>query len=100
MPKTSAGLLMYRRRPAGLEILLVHPGGPYYAKKNDGAWSVPKGQAEEGEELLAAAQREFTEETGFKPTGPFTEFSRSSSGAGRSPMPGLSSTVGFPNFLF
>jgi predicted NUDIX family NTP pyrophosphohydrolase len=73
MPKTAAGLLMYRRRPAGLEILLVHPGGPYYANKDDGAWGIPKGHAEEGEELLAAARREFTEETGLASAGPFIE---------------------------
>ena len=67
----SAGLLMYRVRDGHLEVLLVHPGGPYWAKKDRGAWSIPKGQVEEGEDLLAAAQREFTEETGIVPHGPF-----------------------------
>lgn len=67
MPKLSAGLLVYRRRPSGVELLLVHPGGPFWSKKDDATWSVPKGLADEGEALFAAAQREFTEETGFTP---------------------------------
>lgn len=70
MPKTSAGLLAYRWRAPGevLEVLLVHPGGPYFAKKDAGAWSIPKGELEdEGEDALAAAIREFTEETGMTP---------------------------------
>lgn len=67
MPKISAGLLVYRYRPSGVELLLVHPGGPFWAKKDNATWSVPKGLANEGEELFAAAQREFTEETGFIP---------------------------------
>lgn len=65
MPKMSAGLLLFRRTAGEPEVLLVHPGGPFWAKKDAGAWSVPKGMAEEGEELWIAAQREFTEETGF-----------------------------------
>jgi predicted NUDIX family NTP pyrophosphohydrolase len=70
-PHTSAGLLMYRRRGGVLEVLLAHPGGPFWAKKDLGAWSIPKGEVAEGEDLLAAAQREFEEETGVPPAGPF-----------------------------
>ena len=64
MPMTSAGLLLYRRGPAGLEVLLVHPGGPFWAKKDDGAWSIPKGLIEAGENAVDLARREFEEETG------------------------------------
>ena len=66
----SAGLLVYRN-PAKVEVLLAHPGGPYWAKKDAGAWTIPKGLVEAGDELLATAQREFTEETGFVAHGPF-----------------------------
>jgi predicted NUDIX family NTP pyrophosphohydrolase len=66
MPKKSAGLLLYRRREPGLEVFLVHPGGPYWAKKDEGAWSIPKGVHEAGEAPLAAAIREFEEETGSR----------------------------------
>jgi predicted NUDIX family NTP pyrophosphohydrolase len=65
MAKTSAGILLFRRRAAGVEVLLVHPGGPYWAKKDAGAWSIPKGEVETGEDLLAAARREILEETGL-----------------------------------
>jgi predicted NUDIX family NTP pyrophosphohydrolase len=71
VPKTSAGILMYRLRDGELQVLLVHPGGPYWARKDAGAWSIPKGEYAEGEEPLAAAQREFVEETGFSLAGPF-----------------------------
>ena len=71
MPKTSAGLLLYRRRAGALEVFLVHPGGPFWATKDEGAWSIPKGEFAPGEAALAAAQREFTEETGFVATGDF-----------------------------
>jgi predicted NUDIX family NTP pyrophosphohydrolase len=71
MPKRSAGLLMYRRSGAGIAVLLVHPGGPFWAKKDLGAWSIPKGECAEGEDPLAAAQREFCEETGTLPRRPF-----------------------------
>src|ERR1700761_3424165 len=71
MPKRSAGLLMYRRAAAGLAVLLVHPGGPFWATKDLGAWSIPKGEYLEGEEPLAAAQREFAEETGAQARGEF-----------------------------
>jgi predicted NUDIX family NTP pyrophosphohydrolase len=67
LPVTSAGLLLYRRRLPGVEVFLVHPGGPYWAKKDDGAWSVPKGLVAPGEDELACARREFSEETGFEP---------------------------------
>lgn len=62
--KTSAGILLYRHRDE-LEVFLVHPGGPFWAKKDLGAWSLPKGEVQEGEDPLAAALREFGEETGF-----------------------------------
>ena len=64
MPKESAGLLAFRRTPGGLEVLLAHPGGPFWAKKDEGAWSIPKGELAAGEDPLAAALREFEEETG------------------------------------
>lgn len=65
MTKRSAGLLMYRRRGNELEVFLVHPGGPYWAKKDSGAWSIPKGEYTDEEDALAAAKREFEEETGY-----------------------------------
>src|SRR4026209_2511055 len=68
--KIAAGLLLYRRR-GELEVFLVHPGGPLWAKKDLGAWSLPKGEVIEGEDLLHAAKREFTEETGFAIAGEF-----------------------------
>lgn len=71
MPEISAGLLMYRRRGGILEVFLVHPGGPFYADKDIGVWSIPKGLIDEGEDPLAAAQREFAEETGFTASGDF-----------------------------
>ena len=74
MPKQSAGLLLYRRR-ATLEVLLVHPGGPFWAGKDDGAWSIPKGELAPGEDPLAAALRELREETGFATEGPFVALS-------------------------
>jgi predicted NUDIX family NTP pyrophosphohydrolase len=73
MPKVSAGVLLYRKRPAGVQVLLVHPGGPFWRGKDDGAWSIPKGLAEEGEDLLAAARREFLEETGAPVSGNFID---------------------------
>ena len=71
MFKTSAGLLMFRRRAKGLEVFLVHPGGPFFAKRDLGAWSIPKGEIDEGEEALTTARREFEEETGFAAVGRF-----------------------------
>jgi len=71
MPKTSAGLLLYRHKAGALEIFLVHPGGPFWAKKDDGAWSIPKGEFQSGEDPLDAARREFTEETSLPASGDF-----------------------------
>ena len=65
--KESAGILMYRLRNSTLEVFLVHPGGPYWAKKDAGAWSIPKGELSEKEDRFSAAKREFQEETGFLP---------------------------------
>lgn len=67
MPKASAGLLVYRRGPGGVEVLLVHPGGPLWARRDEGAWSIPKGEYASGEDPLAAARREFREELGQDP---------------------------------
>lgn len=64
MSARSAGILLFRRRPGGLEVFLVHPGGPFWARKDDGAWSIAKGEIEDGEDALEAARRELTEETG------------------------------------
>lgn len=64
MPKHSAGLLLYRLARDGVEVLLVHPGGPFYARRDDGVWSIPKGEVEPGEEPLEVALREFAEELG------------------------------------
>jgi predicted NUDIX family NTP pyrophosphohydrolase len=69
VPKRSAGILMYRRGAQGLELLLVHPGGPFWARKDLGAWSIPKGEYSETEDPLAVAMREFEEETGMHPRG-------------------------------
>src|SRR5690242_20834813 len=67
----SAGVLLYRRRGAAIEVLLVHPGGPFWARKDDGAWSIPKGEYVDGEDPWAAARREFGEEVGLTlPDGP------------------------------
>ena len=72
MPRTtSAGILLYRVRAGAAEVFLVHPGGPYWAKKDAGAWSIPKGECGEGEDPLAAARREFHEETGSPIAGEF-----------------------------
>lgn len=71
MPTTSAGLLMYRITTGKPEVLLVHPGGPIWRNKDNGAWSIPKGEITKGEDLLDAAKREFEEETGHKPSGKF-----------------------------
>ena len=67
----SAGLLLYRVRDAALEVLLVHPGGPFWTRRDDGAWTIPKGEFEAGEAPLAAARREFREETGREVEGRF-----------------------------
>jgi predicted NUDIX family NTP pyrophosphohydrolase len=72
MTKISAGILVYREINENLEVLLVHPGGPYWAKKEEGAWSIPKGESEGDEDLLTVARREFMEETGAFIDGNFT----------------------------
>jgi predicted NUDIX family NTP pyrophosphohydrolase len=72
MPRhPSAGLLLFRRQAEHWEVLLVHPGGPFWAKRDAGAWSIPKGEIAEGEDVLAAARREVEEETGARPEGTF-----------------------------
>jgi len=71
MAKKSAGILLYRTSDKTFEVFLVHPGGPFWAKKEDGAWSIPKGEFEDDEEPLTAAKREFEEETGIKASGEF-----------------------------
>ena len=126
MPAVSAGLLIYRRRPAGLEVLLVHPGGPYWAKKDAGAWSIPKGEAEPGElgearpvperdvawrrpapakprlraaatDLLVVARRETREETGLEPPGrPSRRWAASRPVTTSSSTPGRSSSTATP----
>ena len=69
----SAGIIAFRRAAATIELLLIHPGGPFWANKDAGSWSIPKGLYQDGEEALAAAKREFAEETGLVPVGPFIE---------------------------
>src|SRR5947209_16492516 len=71
MSKQSAGILLYRKAPRGIAVLLVHPGGPFWAKKDLGAWSIPKGEYAPNEDPLAVARREFAEETGAQPHGEF-----------------------------
>ena len=73
MPQKSAGVLMYRKRGSTIEFFLVHPGGPFWAKRDEGAWSIPKGLMEEGEDSQASARREFEEETGLKVAGPMID---------------------------
>ncbi len=69
MPPLSAGILLYRRRAEGPELLLIHPGGPFWRNKDEGAWMIPKGMVEPGEDEAAAALRELEEETGARPAG-------------------------------
>ena len=71
--RVSAGLVMYRESERGLEIFLAHPGGPFFANRDEGVWSIPKGVPEDGEDLKAAAEREFYEEVGLKPNGPYID---------------------------
>jgi len=73
MSQKSAGIVLYRIQNKSLEVFLVHPGGPYWSKKDEGAWSIPKGEINEDEEPLAAAKREFQEETGIKISGEFIQ---------------------------
>jgi predicted NUDIX family NTP pyrophosphohydrolase len=67
MTKRSAGILLFRHNDGSVQVLLIHPGGPYWRRKDEGAWSIPKGLFDEGEEPLSAAKREFLEETGRRP---------------------------------
>jgi predicted NUDIX family NTP pyrophosphohydrolase len=83
MPKISAGILMYRLKDGRLQVLLVHPGGPFWAKKDAGAWSIPKGLIDEGEDRLEAAKREFEEETGFNVSGRFIPLSEQRARSGK-----------------
>ncbi|WP_254509995.1 NUDIX domain-containing protein [Anatilimnocola floriformis] len=76
MPRNSAGLLLYRMRDGALEVLLVHPGGPFFKNKEEGAWTIPKGEINDGEDVLAAACREFAEETGLQPAGDFLSLAK------------------------
>jgi len=71
MAKRSAGLILYRYRDGRLQVFLVHPGGPVWARRDEGAWSIPKGEIDDGEDPLATARREFLEETGVTPSGDF-----------------------------
>jgi predicted NUDIX family NTP pyrophosphohydrolase len=83
MSQHSAGILLYRRRDRGLEVLLAHPGGPYWANKDLGSWSMPKGLIAAGEDPLAAARREFQEETGFEVNGRFIELGSEKQASGK-----------------
>jgi predicted NUDIX family NTP pyrophosphohydrolase len=81
--KRSAGLLMFRRRGKEVEVFLVHPGGPYWKNKDEGAWTVPKGEHAGGEEPLEAAKREFQEETGFAAGTDFIELGEIKQASGK-----------------
>ncbi len=83
MPKRSAGLLMFRRKRGTLELFLVHPGGPFWRNKDAGAWSIPKGEYEEREDPLSAAQREFAEETSLTPHGDFIPLGEAQQAGGK-----------------
>jgi predicted NUDIX family NTP pyrophosphohydrolase len=83
MPRTSAGLLLYRFRSGEPEVLLVHPGGPFWENRDLGAWSIPKGELEPGEDALTAARREFNEETGFTAVGPATPLGQARQRSGK-----------------
>lgn len=83
MPQVSAGLLMYRHCDGQLQVLLAHPGGPFFKNKDDGAWTIPKGQIGADEDFLEAAKREFQEETGIKAKGPFTALTAVKQKAGK-----------------
>ncbi len=83
MKKYSAGILPYRYRKGKLEVLLVHPGGPFWVKKDEGAWSIPKGLKRDGEEPLDAAKREFEEETSFKAEGDFIDLGEIKQSSGK-----------------
>ncbi len=81
--KVSAGLLPFRRRGGRIEVMLVHPGGPFFARREYGVWSIAKGEIDPGEDALAAAVREFREETGFEPHGPYVSLGSARQHAGK-----------------
>lgn len=82
--KLSAGIVLYRTRDTGPEVLLVHPGGPFWARKDDGCWSIPKGEYGEGEDPLTVAKRELCEETGLEePGGPYVELTPAAQPSGK-----------------
>ncbi|MGH7158247.1 MAG: NUDIX domain-containing protein [Candidatus Saccharimonadales bacterium] len=84
MAKQSAGILAYRKGEEGYEVLLAHPGGPFWAKKDDGCWSIPKGEFDESEQALPAAKREFTEETGMPaPEGDYQPLGQAKQASGK-----------------
>jgi predicted NUDIX family NTP pyrophosphohydrolase len=72
-PRVSAGIVLYRPARPEIEVLIAHPGGPFFKKKDEGHWTIPKGEPDRGEDMLAAAQREFFEEVGFYPQAPFID---------------------------
>lgn len=90
MAEHSAGILVYRRRDGVVEVLLVHPGGPFWAKKDAGAWSIPKGLTEPGEDPLQAARRELEEETGSAIDGDFLDLGEARQPGGKWCVPGPS----------
>jgi predicted NUDIX family NTP pyrophosphohydrolase len=81
--KRSAGILLFRRRESVVEVFLVHPGGPFWSKKDEGAWSIPKGEYREDEDALAAAKREFEEETGTRADGEFISLGETKQAGGK-----------------
>jgi len=83
MPRTSAGILLFRRSGDSVELFLVHPGGPFFRNKDLGVWSIPKGELNDGEAPLDAARREFQEETGFSPEGNFLPLSQVRQASGK-----------------
>lgn len=83
MPRLSAGILLYRHRGGPLEVLLAHPGGPFWLRKDLGSWTIPKGEVEEGEMLIEAARREFFEETGFEPVGEVRDLGEARQSSGK-----------------
>lgn len=87
MNKLSAGILLYRFQDSSVEVFIAHPGGPFWAKKDRGAWSIPKGLAEPGEDLLKAAMREFEEETGYRVSGDFVRLTPIKLRAGKIVVP-------------
>ena len=100
MAKKSAGLIMYTNNNSKLKIFLVHPGGPYFTKKDEGGWSIPKGLIEDNEETLSAALREFEEETGLKPAGEFFPIGEVSMKSGKTIYAWAFEGTEDKNFLF